>query len=112
MNRLGRTLLTATPDAPDFRDKPFIPGLRLLPATFRSYIFENATYKERVLDQKNVPACTGFALAAMIGLLSNHEWNDGEITQAPRGPFSPFMLYEMTRRGQRQALRQRLRVRS
>ena len=86
-DQLGRRLLTARSDAPDFRDYVYQPALIALrpemPVPARLHI----------RDQGSSPACTGFGLAAVIDrLLALVDGNPAETAVSAR------MLYEMALR--------------
>jgi hypothetical protein len=87
---LGRRLLAARPDAPDFRDfiyEPALialrPGMPVPPGL-------------RIRDQGRSAACTGFGLAAVIDLLRRRDGDrDRDVRETA---VSARMLYEMALR--------------
>ncbi len=90
--------LNVQPDIPDIRDRQYSPPLRLLPTALNSAPYSDASWWNRVKDQKETEACTGFALAAMVEILAWKEWQQkGSNGQAPE-PISAFMLYYFARR--------------
>lgn len=82
--RIGRTL-DAVPDRVDARDFVYQPRLGPLPDQL-----VNCDLVPEILDQGSEGACTGFALAAVIGYLLKARGMSQRI--------SPRMLYEMARR--------------
>ena len=83
----ARPVRNVTPDKVDLRDRPYQPSVAIAPSpAFR------AKTKLPVLDQGESSACTGFALATVVGHLLRQS---GRGTQAS---VSPWMLYSMARR--------------
>jgi len=81
---IGKFLLTAQQDVPDFRDWEYkAPLIQLKRSIARP---GNA----RILNQQNEGACTGFGLAAVINLLGQR--------RGSRVRVSARMLYEMAKR--------------
>jgi hypothetical protein len=80
----------ALPDTVDFRDLFYQPSLINLPVKIDKENFKKEGIP--VLNQKNTPACTGFALATKIHYLlkKRHPLDFVEV--------SPKMLYEMAKR--------------
>lgn len=76
--------LNATPDVPDFRDHIYEPALIQLKETIEP------PKGQKILDQYNEGACTGFSLAACINYLYKSSNYDIQV--------SPRMLYEMAKR--------------
>ncbi len=77
------------PDSVDFRDRRYMPAIAFAPRP----IFEPplAVHRPR-LNQEGTSACTGFALASAVHILTARR--DGKFA----GAVSPFMLYGMGRR--------------
>ncbi len=77
------------PDSVDFRDRPYRPAVAFAP---RSRLpAPPATYRPR-LNQHDTSACTGFALATVVHVLTSRR------DSAPADRVSAFMLYGMARR--------------
>jgi hypothetical protein len=93
-------LLDARPDRVDFRDRPYLPPLRPLPAEYPSRADINRFFedyaKTYVLDQHSEGACTGFGLAALINYTYWRYMPGGESQTLPER-VSPRMLYELAR---------------
>jgi hypothetical protein len=87
--RLGKRLLAARSDAPDFRDYIYQPPL----ITLRPEMPVPGDLWIR--DQGGSRACTGFALAAVIDRL---RLRDGEVSPSADTAVSVRMLYEMALR--------------
>lgn len=85
---LGRRLLAAKPDAPDFRDFIYDPALIALRPSMP------VPPGLRIRDQGRSPACTGFGLAAVIDLLRRRD-GDSDVRETA---VSARMLYEMALR--------------
>jgi len=87
MPRSPRPVRNVTPDKVDLRDRPYMPPVGVVPPpAFR------ARAQLPVLDQGASSACTGFALATVVGHLLRQS---GRATDAD---VSPWMLYSMARR--------------
>ena len=82
-------LRNVVPDSVDFRDRPYRPAVAFAP---RPHLAPPpATHRPR-LNQHDTSACTGFALATVIHVLTSRR------DRALAVPVSPFMLYGMARR--------------
>jgi hypothetical protein len=82
-------LRNVVPDSVDFRDRPYRPTVAVAP---RSRLpAPPATHRPR-LNQNGTSACTGFALATVVHVLTARR------DSAPAGRVSAFMLYGMARR--------------
>lgn len=80
------------PDRPDFRDYLYSAGLTAVPTSHPA----PAVPAARIRDQRASPACTGFALAALI----DHQIEQLGRTDASGAPYPPVserMLYESAR---------------
>jgi hypothetical protein len=86
------------PDPPDLRDRMYNPTMRSLKAQFNSFPFEDQNLTSRVKHQGQTMACTGFALAAMVELLMDVNWQASGRVSERADAYSPFMLYRMARR--------------
>lgn len=76
-----------TPDKLDLRDRPYQPSVAIVPPPrFRSRV------KMPVLSQGDSSACTGFALATVVGQLLK------QSNRTTDAAVSPWMLYSMARR--------------
>ncbi|WP_139108233.1 MULTISPECIES: C1 family peptidase [unclassified Ensifer] len=82
----GRTL-NVLPDLPDIRDRYYNPNLRALPGS----VYPSIAFPVR--DQGASSACTGFALAHVIDILTHREVLAAQPTRVSAG-----MLYEMAKR--------------
>lgn len=80
-------VLNASPDAPDIRDRLYLPGLIPVPDQHEPDYTAIA-----VRHQGSEGACTGFGLAASINLQNAEKNPDGVAEVSPR------MLYEMAKR--------------
>ncbi|TDR22408.1 C1 family peptidase [Marinicella litoralis] len=85
IDQINNHITNAVPDLPDCRDWYYRPALINLASRI------DPPRNLHILDQKNEPACTGFALAAVINYL-NLQRGDEEKKVSMR------MLYEMARR--------------
>lgn len=87
MARQEPRVRNVTPDKLDLRDRPYLPAVALVPPpAFR------ARTQLPVLDQGRSSACTGFALATVVGHLLR------TAKRARESDVSPWMLYSMARR--------------
>lgn len=86
-----RFVKNVTPDRIDLRDRLYQPAVTTAPP-LRLNFLKTQKVKLSVLNQTNTSACTGFALATVVGFLLHRA---GRGTKAP---VSPFMLYSMARR--------------
>lgn len=76
-----------TPDKLDLRDRPYQPSVAIVPPpSFRSRV------RMPVLAQGDSSACTGFALATVVGQLLK------QSNRTTDAAVSPWMLYSMARR--------------
>ncbi len=91
------TIRNVQPDIPDLRDRLYMPTLQPLPSAYNSRPFVDPAFRERVLNQEDTQACTGFALAAMIEKLRYETWANGQSGEDPVR-VSPYMLYYFARR--------------
>lgn len=78
-----------TPDSIDFRDRKYSPMIDRAPEP--QWLPPPATHRP-ILHQKKTDACTGFALATVIHVLTSRR------DKAPAKIVAPFMLYGMARR--------------
>ena len=85
----GRPLRNVVPDSVDFRDRPYRPAVAFAPLP--RLPAPPATHRPR-LHQRDTSACTGFALATVVHVLTSRR------DAAPAEPVSAFMLYGMARR--------------
>lgn len=85
----GLPLRPVVPDSVDFRDRPYRPAVAFAPRP--RLPAPPATHRPR-LNQRDTSACTGFALATVVHVLTSRR------DSAPADPVSPFMLYGMARR--------------
>jgi papain like protease len=86
------------PDPPDLRDRLYNPILRVLEPEFNTRPYDDPRL---VKDQGTTPACTGFALAAMVESLTFKRWETHQRLQQVREQpvaVSPYMLYYFARR--------------
>jgi predicted alpha/beta hydrolase family esterase len=90
--------LVVVPDVPDLRDRVYSPTLRWLAPQYNPKPFQDKTQVGRVKNQKQTSACTGFALAALIEMLTENRWLERKDNSDHPGQYSPFMLYAMARR--------------
>lgn len=84
----SRIVRNAVPDRVDLRDRVYAPPMSVVPAP----VFLTAG-DVPVLNQRSTNACTGFALAAVVGHLIR-----SATRPAAEARVSPFMLYAMARR--------------
>ncbi len=84
-NQINNHITNATPDLPDARDWTYQPALINLASRI------DPPRNLHILDQKDEPACTGFALAAVINYLNQQRGDEDKRV-------SMRMLYEMARR--------------
>ena len=84
-----RPLRIVVPDSVDFRDRPYRPAVAFAPRP--RLPAPPATHRPR-LHQHDTSACTGFALATVVHVLTSRR------DSAPADPVSAFMLYGMARR--------------
>jgi hypothetical protein len=91
-------IMNMRPDPPDLRDRFYNPSLRALEPEFNARPFEQEAWRNRVKNQGETSACTGFALAAMVESLAfkGHESRQRQGEQPIA--VSPFMLYYFARR--------------
>jgi hypothetical protein len=82
-------LRNVVPDSVDFRDRPYRPAVAFAPKS--RLPAPPATHRPR-LNQHDTSACTGFALATVVHVLTSRR------DAAAADPVSPFMLYGMARR--------------
>ncbi|WP_129126475.1 C1 family peptidase [Geomonas oryzae] len=82
--------LFAIPDPIDFRDLMYLPTL--VEVQRERPVEDYLSLGIPVLDQKETPSCTGFALATVVHTLVKHR--DKKL----HGQVSPQMLYEMAQR--------------
>src|SRR5512139_3856115 len=88
--RVDRGLLrNVVPDSVDFRDRPYRPAVAFAPQP--RLPAPPDTHRPR-LHQRDTSACTGFALATVVHVLTARR--DSALPE----PVSPFMLYGMARR--------------
>ena len=85
----SRPLRNVVPDSVDFRDRPYRPAVAFAPRP--RWSAPPATHRPR-LHQRDTSACTGFALATVVHVLTARR------DCAPAEPVSAFMLYGMARR--------------
>ncbi|MBO0722113.1 MAG: C1 family peptidase, partial [Blastocatellia bacterium] len=83
------------PDPPDLRDRLYNPILRVLEPEFNVHPYDDPG---RVKDQGATSACTGFALAAMVEMLTFKRWEAHQQQGEHPTAVSPFMLYYFARR--------------
>jgi hypothetical protein len=86
------------PDPPDLRDRLYSPTLSTLRPSFRDKPWADGRYTERVRDQGDSQACTGFALAALAEGLLLEQWTRDHQEGDPPPALSPWMLYYFARR--------------
>jgi hypothetical protein len=93
-DRIGRRVLDARPDTPDFRDKVYEATLVEVPR--ERPLADFVACRPTILDQGQEGACTGFGLAAVANYLlkCRAKGRRGEDV----GPVSPRMFYEMATR--------------
>jgi hypothetical protein len=84
-----RNLRNVVPDSVDFRDRPYRPAVAFAPLPHLPP--PPATHRPR-LNQRDTSACTGFALATVVHVLTSRRDRTSAV------PVSPFMLYGMARR--------------
>lgn len=82
-------VLNLRPDAPDLRDRMYMPALSILPKSFNLGCWDDPDWQLLIHDQGEAPTCAGFALATLIEVLHRR------LPQSGAGRFSPFMLYYM-----------------
>ncbi len=82
-------LRNVVPDSVDFRDRKYMPAVAIAPRPVLPP--PPATHRPR-LNQQETSACTGFALATAVHVLTGRR--DGKQSAA----VSPYMLYGMGRR--------------
>lgn len=90
--------LNLRPDPPDFRDRMYSPTLRRLLPRFNPQPFQRAEWRERVKNQGESSACTGFALSAMVEALLARAFEEEEGSGEAPITASPWMLYYFARR--------------
>jgi predicted alpha/beta hydrolase family esterase len=78
-----------SPDSVDFRDRTYTPPISHAPA---AELAPPPAAWRPVLDQGSTSACTGFALATVVHVLT------GRRDEALAAQVSPFMVYGMARR--------------
>ncbi len=82
-------LRNVVPDSVDFRDRKYMPAVAIAPSAVLPP--PPATHRPR-LDQVDSSACTGFALATAVHILT------GRRERRRSSEVSPYMLYGMGRR--------------
>jgi papain like protease len=90
-------IANVSPDAPDLRDRTYLPTLHALPKSYGKPSSRTVT-GHQILDQGKSEACTGFALAAMIHVLRIAKPRSRSASSASIPPVSPWMLYYFARR--------------
>ena len=85
----GPPLRNVVPDSVDFRDRLYRPAIAFAPPP--RLPAPPASHRPR-LNQHDTSACTGFALATVVHVLTSRR------DSRPAHPVSPFMLFGMARR--------------
>src|SRR4030095_15783714 len=91
-------IMNMRPDPPDLRDRLYNPTLRALEPEFNARPFDHETWRNRVKQQGETSACTGFALAAMVEALASKSHEGRQQRGEQPIEVSPFMLYYFSRR--------------
>ena len=91
-------IMNMRPDPPDLRDRLYNPTLRALEPEFNARPFDHETWRNRVKNQGETSACTGFALAAMVEALASKSHEGRQQRGEQPIEVSPFMLYYFARR--------------